>query len=335
MKYLLTFFTLLIILVPAMTLAQVGKHNVTPKVIDKEVKPRDIFAETVIIENFATHKLSIFPTVNAVAVDDGGGIIEFTSPSMSDNTKTVTSWIEIARNNVELLPGETLKLPLTIKIHPEAKPGVYHAFIGFGAGTTAVEAHQVVKQGAAPGIVVTLSVDQERSEFLKLGRFIVDKFVTNSDNSAITYTLSNPGEAAVIPTGEIIISNTKGEEVASVIVNPNAEPLPPGAETTYKAAVPTDGHLGKYKALLSVDYGTAQIASVYDTAYFYIVPWQQLLVLFGSILLVAVVLTILIHRRYRDDIDDDDEHGAAYVPLRVREQISPEKDHDINLKKIK
>ncbi len=330
----LTTLTLILIIIPAISLAQVGKHRVTPKVIDKEVKPRDIFTETIKIENLAGHKLDIFPTVNAVSVDGGGDIVDFTAPSVSDGTVTITNWIEFPRNNVELLPGETKELPLTIKIHPEAKAGVYHAFIGFGAGTNATEANQLVLNGAAPGIVVTLSVDQDRSEFLKLGKFIIDKFVTSPDNSAISYTLTNPGEAPVTPTGEIIISDSKGQEVSSVPINPASESLPPGAETTYQATVPTEGHLGKYKALLTVDYGTEQIASVYDTAFFYIVPWQQLLMLFVGILVVAIILTIIIHRRYRDDGDDDDEHGAAYVPLRIREQLSPDKDHDINLKKV-
>ncbi len=333
-SFILTTFALLLVFTPVISLAQVGKHRVTPKVIDREVKPRDIFTETIKIENLAGHKLDIFPTVNIVSVNDGGDILDFTAPSVSDGSITITNWIEIPRNNVELLPGEIKELPLTIKIHPEAKAGVYHAFIGFGAGTNSTEANQLVLNGAAPGIVVTLSVDQNRSEFLKLGMFLIDKFVTSQDNSAISYTLTNPGESPITPTGEIIISDSKGQEVASVAINPNNESLPPGAETTYQATVPTEGHLGKYKGLLTVDYGTDQIASVYDTAFFYIVPWQQLLMLFLGILVVATLLTIVLHRRYRDEGDDDDEHGAAYVPLRVREQVSPDKEHDINLKKI-
>lgn len=333
-KYLFIFFTLLLVLAPLVSTAQVSKYKITPKVIDKEVKPRDIFYDTVKVENFTGSKLNLFPSVNIVAVDEGGDIVEFTSPSVSDGTVTVTNWIQIARNNVELLPGETIELPLTITIHPEAKPGIYHAFIGFGSGTTATEANLQVTRGSAPGIIVTLSVDQERSEFLKLGRFTIDKFVTSDDNSAISYTLTNPGETPVIPTGEIIISDTKGEEIVSIKINEASEALPPGAETTYTASVPIGNLLGKYKGLLSVDYGTNQIASLYDTAYFYILPWQKLLIIFLTILIVAVIMTIMIHRRYRDEDDDDDEHGAAYIPLRVRSDQSPEKEHDINLKKI-
>lgn len=333
-KFLLTFFTLILIATPVVLLAQVSKYKITPKVIDKEVKPRDIFYDTVKIENFTASKLNLFPTVNIVAVDEGGDIVDFTSPAVSDGTVTITNWIQIARNNVELLPGETIELPLTITIHPEAKPGIYHAFIGFGSGTTATEANKQVARGSAPGIIVTLSVDQDRSEFLKLGRFTIDKFVTGPENSAISYTLTNPGETPITPTGEIIISDTKGSEMASIKINEAGESLPPGAETTYSATVPTDGLLGKYKGLLTVDYGTSQIASLYDTAYFYIIPWQPLLAVFMTILVVAVVLTIVIHRRSRvDDDDDDDEHGAAYIPLRVRTDQSPHKDHDINLKK--
>jgi hypothetical protein len=136
-----------------------------------------------------------------------------------------------------------------------------------------------------------------------------------------------------VPNGEIIISNSRGEEVGTVPVNPNHEVLSPGAEINFKANVPASGLLGKYKALLSVDYGTSQLASVYDTAFFYIIPWKQLLALFLVLLAFVVFVSVVAHRRYKNNQFDDDEHGAEYVPLYVRDKLSVDKDHDINLKK--
>ena len=283
------------------------------------------------IENHASHRINVFASANEVAVDEGGDILDFSPPSMSDRTVSVTSWLQISGSVLELDPGETMELPLTIMVHHEAKPGIYHAFVGFGSGTNRDIAEKQVRDGVAPGVIVTLSVDQQQTEFLKLNTFVIERFVITADNNAVTYTLKNPGTATVVPRGEIILSDGRGEEVASIKVNSDGEELLPGKEKIYQATIPTEGLLGKYKAFLSVDYGTSQVASVYDTAFFYVVPWKQLLAIFIGILLSVIILSVYFHRRYAVE-DDDDEHGAEYVPLYVRESASQEQDHDINLK---
>jgi len=60
--------------------------------------------------------------------------------------------------------------------------------------------------------------------------------------------------------------------------------------------VPDISHLGRYKAFLSVEYGSEQLASVHDTDFFYLVPFQQLLLIFGGVLMVAVGATVFSQR---------------------------------------
>lgn len=327
-KYL--FISFCILFIPLSGYAASYDYKITPRVIDKEVKQRDIFSETITVTNNEHHKLNLYASVNEVNIDEGGDIVGFTPPSMSDNTNTVTSWIAIKRGRIELSPGQTKEIPVEFKIHPEAESGVYHAFIGFGAANNKPTAEKQIINGTAPGVVVTLSVNQETTEFLKLSHFIIDRFVTETDNNAITYTLDNPGTANIVPKGEIIFYNGRGEEVDSVSVNPDSESLTPGQEATYTINAPTEGMFGKYKAFLSVDYGTAQLASVYDTTYFYVVPWQKLLILFATVLIFAILLTILLHRRYASDSLYDD--GSEDVPFYIRNSVSDDKEHDINLK---
>ncbi|MFT5036572.1 MAG: hypothetical protein ACI9VM_000134 [Candidatus Azotimanducaceae bacterium] len=329
MKHYLPVFALTIILVFLPHSASAQGYKVTPRIIDKEVKQRDIFTETISITNERSHQVHLYPSVNAVAVDEGGDISAFTPPSMSDNTQTVTSWLSISRGRLTVGPGKTVEIPVYVKIHPRAEAGVYHVFIGFGTGRNSPEAQKQVASGQAPGVIVTLSVDQKKTEFLKLNKFIVDRFVTSPENSAITYTLSNPGSAAVVPSGEIIISNGRGEEVAAVLVNPNSETLAPGQETTYVIPAPTEDLMGKYKAFLSVDYGSTQLASVYDTAFFYVLPWQKIVILFVVVLVIAVVLTLSWHRR-NNAYEYEDDHDE--LPLHIKEDTSEDQDHDINLK---
>lgn len=308
------------------------KYKVTPRVIDKEVDRRDIFTEIITVENLSPSKITIFPIVNAIEVDSGGDITEFVPQSIDKNkAESITSWISIRRAGLELQIGEKVDIPISFHIHQDAVPGNYQAFVGFATGQNILIAEKQVIEGQAPGTTVTLAVEQNQTEFLKLKSFSIERFVLEPENQAIKYTLSNPGEVAIVPRGEIIFYNGRGDEAGSVEVNPEQESLVPGQETTFTLAAPTDGYFGKYKAFLSVDYGTTQISSVYDTVYFYVVPWQRILIIFAIVLLLTIILVVLIHRSLRPKQLEDDP-DVIRLPLHQYEGVSSDKDHDINLK---
>lgn len=306
-----------ILLVPFVGFAE--GYKVTPRVMNYEVKQRDIFTETITVTNNTDHKLNLYAAVNEVNLDEGGDIVAFTPRSVADNTTTPTSWINFTRGRIELMPGKSKEVPIEFQVHPEAAAGVYYVFIGFGAAHNQPLAHKQVAEGSAPGVMVTLSVDQKQTEFLKLGQFVIDRFVTEPENNAITYKLNNPGSAELVPKGEIIFYDSRGTEVAAVPVNPDNQALAPGQESEYTMSAPTDNLFGKYKAFLSVDYGSQQLASVYDTAFFYVVPWQKLLLVFSGVMFIAILLTVLLHRRYSHDDDDDFYHDEHHnLPVFVR-----------------
>lgn len=323
-------FCLTVLVFMPHVLLAADNYKVVPRVIDKEVMPRDIFTETVSITNNKTHQIHVYASVNEVDVDSGGDITSFSPPSVSDNTVTPTSWVAISRSRISVQPGQTKEVPIHFKIHPEVKPGVYHVFVGFGNGNNRPTAEKMAKSGQAPGIMVTLNVDQNQTEFLKLGKFVVEKFITKPQNQGISYTLSNPGTAEVVPTGEIIFSDSRGEEVAAITINPEKESLAKGQKSTYTVDAPTEGLLGKYKAFLSIDYGTEHLASVYDTAFFYVIPWQKILIIFLVVLTAVLILTIYIYRKMEGEEYAYD--GSEEVPLYVKDGTSVEQEHDINLK---
>ena len=309
------------------------RYKVTPRVIDKEVSARDIFTEFITIENLSPHKIDVYPTVNEITVDGGGDIAEFVPASMEKNkAESITTWISLSRSGQELLPGETIELPLSFRIHKDTPSGAYQAFIGFGTGRNRDIAEKQVLEGQAPGVIVTLAVDQNQTEFIKLDKFSVERFILEPNNNGIQYILKNPGDTSVVPTGEVIFYNGRGDEVGAINVNPDNVSLVPGQETIFSANAPMAGLLGKYKAFLSVDYGSEQIASVYDTAYFYVMPWHKLLAIFGTVMVLAVILTVMLHRRMQVAGGTITEE-VSKLRVHVYEGTSPEQKHDINLKK--
>lgn len=327
-------FTLLLVLffcIPQSTYAI--SYGIAPLVISEEVEARDIITKDITVTNASEQLLTVYPTVNNISVDAGGTMQEFIQRVESDATQSLAAWVEIKRSGIDIKPGESVKVPLTIRVHPEPKEGTYHALIGFGTGRTGDDAAAMVKSGDAPGTIVSVTVVDKKSNLLRLSRFLIDKFITGADNQAVTYIVNNPGETTIVPKGDVIFYNNRGIEVASMPVNPDADPIEPGGEMKFTSAAPTKGLLGKYKAYLSVEYGAGtQLASVQDTAYFYVIPLRTLLIIFGTLLAAAALTAFFVHRKYMNDDDPLDDADRLHVHVRDGHSVDA-KDHDLHLTK--
>lgn len=310
--------------------AMAATHKVTPRYIDRTVEPRDIFTEEITISSNAQYRLEIFPSINNIDVGETGDILEFIPRPMDQRDESASSWITISHAAIDLYPGATTSLPITVQVDSRAKPGEYHVLIGFGHGRNRPIAEAAVQDGSAPSIMMRLEVLDTKKEELRLDTFTVSRFVVDADNDSVSYTLENPGDKTVTPTGEVIFYNARGSEVGTAVVNPERLSIAPGEQASLKATVPTDGVMGKYKAFLVVDYGNNQLASVYDTAFFYLIPWQQLLAFLIGLAAFGTLFLYLLHRRYRGSAA---EGVYNKIPFHIYEGNSPDLDHDINLKK--
>lgn len=308
-----------------------ANYSVSPLLIDHELKKRDIKQEIITLTNKEDRVIRVFPTVNEVSVNEGGTVKGFIEPSMlADRANSITSWLEIGRGRIELQPGETKEVTLTIRVNPEVQAGEYHAFVGFPEGSNRPEAEAKVANGQAPGTVVRIGVDKVQNQFLRLEKFAVDRFVKDPHEGDVTFTLVNPGEDPVVPSGEIIFYNNRGNEVGSVKINTETTTIEAGKEAAFTSKVPDVLKMGKYKAFLSVEYGDHQTASLNDTAFFYVLPLWQILIIFVVVLAVALFLALYVHKRYDGRSDDD---GTSDVAMYLRESRSESKEHDIDLSK--
>lgn len=309
-----------------------ANHQVKPLAFNFNVEKRDIVTETITLTNTSGSLVRLYASVHEVSTDREGVVDAFIEPSLVDRTTSPTSWIEINRGRIELQPGESKDVPFTIRMNPNTAPGDYSVFIGFAQASNQPQAIAAVMNGTAPGTLVNLVVDTKQDQFLRLEQFTVPRFVTGQEGSLITYELTNPGGVDVVPGGEVIFYDTKGREVAAVDLNLEAVPVTRDAPVTYTVAVPDTLTIGKYKAFLSVEYGTAMTDTIQDTAFFYVTPLKQLVIIFVIVLVLAVGLTLYVHRRY--DVDED-EHGAEPVAMYIRDGQSVDAHHDIDLKKAK
>ncbi len=317
--------SIILLLLPQLAAAN---YSVRPLVADFSLEPRGIANQTITIQNNSSRLQRVYATVNAVSVDGAGSITDFIPRSRASNTDTITSWIEISRARIEVAPQDTVEIPLRIQVHPQAKPGVYHAFIGLAPGRNREAAEEVVRSGQAPGTIVRIEIQDDRTAYLRLDNFVTDRFVFNSANSEFVYVIENPSDTALVPKGELIVYDSRGREVGAVAVNPENISIAPGDTHRFAEQVPDMSGLGRHRALLSINYGDGQRASLNDTIFFHQVPLQTLLLLFFFSLVVACAVAYVVHRRYAVVVDDHDLVALYHSPDRV----SAPADHDVDLR---
>lgn len=301
-----TTLLILALYVPGAVLAQtVTDISLIPVVIDEKTKPRDIVKQSITVSNRSDHKIELYPSVNDVHPEQGEQ--EFVSAQDStDREASLSNWIELSRGVIELGPGEIKTIPFVIRVTANAIPGMYHADVSFSVGSTREEAEA---HGKVASVMVNLEVKHDVKEILQLNKFTTDTLFFAGDDVLFNYQLENLGNQELNPKGEIRIYNRKGEEVAAVEVNKDGKVVTPDQVAQLASVWNAARGFGKYKAFLTVNYGSSQTASVQDTVFFWVVPWQQLLVMF------IVALGGLIFFGFRFEKWFHDRHVARMAPL--------------------
>jgi hypothetical protein len=270
--------------------------QVSPAVIDEKVKQRDIIKQSITIQNVSGRPLNLFPAVEDVNPQNGDQNFSYAADSIA-RSDSLANWIELSRGVIALSPGETKTVPFVIKINMNAVPGTYHAAITFTDGET--------RDGTltkAPNGVVTLNVEVQADikEDLQIKKFTTERIVFSGDDVFFNYVLQNIGNQELKPAGDIRIYDRRGREVATVDVNRYGKLVGPDQTSQLASVWSAVNGFGQYKALITVNYGKSQVASVQDTMYFWIIPWKQVLGLLTITGITIVILALYFHKWFEE-----------------------------------
>lgn len=275
-------------------IAAAADVSLLPVLIDEKAKPRDILKETLTIVNTSDRKLNLYPSVNDVNPEEGTEA--FTRAQGADERSvSLANWIELSRGVVELGPGEEKSIPFVIRVNLNAVPGTYHAYISFYEGSTREAAEQSEPEAR---MAVNVEVQADIKEVLQLNKFSTDAIFFSGDDVLFNYQLENIGNQDLQPKGEIRIYDRRGKEVAAIDVNDDKQTISPDQVSQLASVWSAASGFGRYKAFLNVDFGKTQKASVQDTVYFWVVPWQQLIGLLVASLIAVVFLALYTHRAF-------------------------------------
>lgn len=296
--------------------AEGERLTVTPMVYDEKAKKRDILKRNISLTNNTDSKLDVYVFVNDI--DTEVGEQEFEGRTTANISESLANWIEISRGKIDLEPGQTKQIPFLIHVSVYADPGIHHAQISFGWGSTKIDAQ--VKAAQEPAASINVEVLDDSKEVLQLGSFLSDKTFFTENVASFSYLFENIGNRAVSPSGEIRIYNRRGEEVGAIGVNDDDAELLPNMTSKLGSIWNSEGKFGRYKAMLDVEYGAKQRGTVQDTIFFWVIPWKKILFIFIVLSAVLAMVVYLLHRRY----ELYQEFKYAAVPVVNSFQPTPE-----------
>jgi hypothetical protein len=302
--------------------------SIAPRLIDIEIEPRQSVTRDITLRNsYDSRTATLYATVNQIAIDNTGSISEFVPPVMTDRETDVTSWISINRGRISLPAGETTAIPLTVQTHPNTPPGVYHAFIGLTQASNRAIAEAAALAGDAPGLILKVTVPDTRVESIRIAALESDRFVFDESDKTLTLTVTNEGQRAINPQGEVVFYDARGREIAAAPVNTYDQIIGVSEELVLTVPLPDTVPAGRVSANALLTYGE-QRATVFASTSFLAVPWWIFLVLGVGMLAVLLLLLSLLRTRA---VTDNSEHGESVAMYVGTNRDHETKDHDIDL----
>ena len=267
-----------------------ANFSVSPQILDLKAVPRDILKNSVVLKNSTSQTLNLF--LDVADINPSTGQEQTVEPTKADLTGSLASWILFPRI-LQLNAGESQSQELKIEVNLRAKPDTYHAAILIYQGADRAEAQT---RGPAATVQINLEVRDDGKENLQLAQFTSDKKIFIKPPASFTVAVNNIGNRPSIPQGSIIIYNSRGEEVVESAINEQGPVISPGQELKFQTSWLGRFRFGKYKGLLRLDYGAGQPGTLQDTIFFWIIPWQILLV---AVLILVLLVLALVWNFYR------------------------------------
>jgi hypothetical protein len=304
----------LLFLVPfsAVRAADGSEIIVTPSIIDEQAEIRDILEYSIQIKNTGTVKAELYPFVNDLKKVEGEQ--PYVDPGDLDKTVSLARWIEVKRAVIELMPDEEKTIPVKITINPVAVPGMYFAAISFGRGSNRDLAEQNRLTMNQPEVLLNIEVKEHVVEKAESGLFSSERNININHRVNFLFSVKNIGNLAIKPKGSVVVYNRRGSEVASLAVNQEQLAIEPQASAPFKLSWDSGKASGQYKAMLKLEYGDSR-KDINDTIYFWLLPWELLVLFLALTLAVIISFWFLIrHNRRQHQLLTSQHPITTYQP---------------------
>lgn len=257
---------------------------VSPQILDLTANPGDSLTNVFRLTNASDVSVDIKTTPKNFTPRGEEGAVDLTEDKTS---YSLADWLTVNPETVTIEAGQTEDFSVSITVPDNAEPGSHFGSVVFQTippeqeGSTAL-----VSQEIAPVILVRIAGDT--TESVEIEEF-TSEFGFYSNETAINLfsRLKNTGNVHFKPTGQIVIKDTFGSEVASIPLD-NRNVLPDSIRQITSEWLTGGFKMGRYTATLTVVFGDTDEIRTAETS-FYIFPYQTVVPIILGISLIVFI----------------------------------------------
>lgn len=279
--------SVLFAMLPAVAFAQnTGSLSMTltPPLFQVTQAPGSTWSSVLRVVNTNDYDLRVTATVMDFRPDGetGNAVFSNTAVAAPTDTHLMSGWFSVRGGDILIKRGTTGEIPFSISVPANADPGGHYAAILVGS-------HQEEKfSGSGAGVSSAISslfflrVPGDVVEAGAIRDFYAERSVVDSPDTQFALRFENTGNVHLVPEGSIIITNMWGKERGKININTvnTFGNVLPGSTRKFEFdwhGEPNIFEFGRYTALATLVYGTDARKTVYRTAYFWVIPWKQVI----------------------------------------------------------
>jgi len=270
--------------------------SVTPPLFQLSATPEQMWQSNVKVINSNPFPITVYanPVNFAPVGEEGRG--QFI-PIFESETKgqTLAEWIKINQETIVIPAESSEEISFSVNVPKEAAPGGHFAAILIGTKPPEKTDAMAVRTAQVVSSLFFLSIDGDIEENASIREFSVEDNFVDKPQANFLLRFQNDGNVHVRPQGEIKIFNMWGKERGVIPINHGSHFGNVLPDTIRKfdfswTGEPALTDIGRYKAVVTLGFGSKARQSVSQEVSFWVVPVKlTLLVLFGLVCLILLV----------------------------------------------
>lgn len=278
---------------PLFVFAQGLTISITPPLFQVTLRPGEIWSSTVKIVNTNDDETAFYASVMNFEAGDEDGNSRFT-PVFDDEEwgggHSLARWIEVSEGPYSAAPGESVRVPFSIRVPENAEPGGHYAAILIGTrpldADRSLGSSKILVSSMVSSLIL-VRIDGDIREEGTIREFSTSRRWYQKPDVDFLLRFQNTGNVHLRPQGDIIIYNMWGKERGKIPINKktafgNALPQSIRKFTFQWEGESNFFEIGRYTAIATLAYGAAERKSAFQSVSFWVMPIKPVVGIVGG-----------------------------------------------------
>lgn len=280
--------------------------SVSPTLFDMSAEKGQSWQSNIKVINVNKYDLTVYASVvNFIPKGESGEVNFVPIDQENKDNSTFAEWITITSEPIIIPSEKTIDVPFSIHVPSDASPGGHYVAILIGTKPLKDDNKETKVQTSQ--MVTSLIFTRVAGEIVELGdirEFSTTDTLLSKPEATFQLRFENKGNVFLQPQGEIKITNMWGEDRGVIPINQNTQygkvPQKTGnSDGIRKFTFAWKGEwsvadIGRYKAKVTLGYGTDNRQFVNSETTFWVIPFKLMFIILTGLGLFIFLTSWLI-----------------------------------------